>query len=74
MRTKTMGEEERRRRVWEWNREKEARRRVGRNSEEVWSLRTEGPPEGALGLWDVGEEDEENGGVVARREESSGDG
>lgn len=58
MRTKTMGEEERRRRVWEWNREKEARRRVGRNSEEVWSLRTEAPGRGMLGVWDEEEGEE----------------
>jgi len=53
-----MGEEERRRRVWEWNREKEARRRVGRNSEEVWSLRTEAPGRGMLGVWDEEEGEE----------------
>ena len=68
MRTKTMGEEEKRRRVWEWNREKEARRRLGRNSEEVWSIRTEGPPEGALGLWYVKEEEQEDTGRGARAE------
>lgn len=62
MRTKTMGEEERKRRVWEWNREKEVRRRVGRNSEEVWGLRTEGAPEGALGIWEG--RGEEGGKVV----------
>lgn len=39
MRTKTMGDEERKQRIWEWSREKEARKKLGRNSEEVWGAK-----------------------------------
>jgi len=47
MRTKAMGEETKRKRIREFNREKAARYKIGRSSEDVWEVRTE-PVENAF--------------------------
>ncbi len=41
MRTKVMGEAERKRRIWEWERERAAKYKLGRSSEDVWEGRRE---------------------------------
>ncbi|KAI9725510.1 MAG: hypothetical protein M1828_003181 [Chrysothrix sp. TS-e1954] len=41
IRTKAMDKEEARHRIREWNKSKAARRKLGRNSEEVWEMRRE---------------------------------
>ena len=41
MRTKAMGEDEKKRRIREFYMEREAKKRVGRSSERVWDVRTE---------------------------------
>ena len=62
MRTKAMGEEERRKRIREWYMEREARKRVGRSSERVWDVRTE-PVVGAFSK-SVDDVDKKMGGGV----------
>ena len=41
MRTKAMSEEEKKRQIREFHMEREAKKRVGRNSERIWEIRTE---------------------------------
>lgn len=47
MRTKAMGDETKKEKIREFNREKAAKYKVGRSSEDVWEIRTE-PVENAF--------------------------